>query len=586
MTKNLFSSIKNNLFLKILFLRPHFRFTIFLISLLASIASILIPYYQKNFINSLSLPGQVSHSDLFIYMTMVFVCGIIAQSLAFLGKYISFFEANFVQKWLSKVTYNKTFIIKNLDKNNLTVGQVLSIYASDIQTASTLIDDVMPNITSYILPILLAPIAIIMMTNLNPVNIFILLISLLIINFLMAIKQGKFFYRNKLYAAIRVGYVNEWLQNMRAIRMLNWITAVEDKIKQARFSETKNRLAMVTNGSTMNSLGYTAPFFINIFSVYILIKLEGNNINPGEIFSLLWIFGVLLTRPLRMLPMTLVTISDCYTSIKRIENYWSTEMEAEISETPYQLSLTDGSSIKVKNLRYSIGKNILLEGINIDIKKNEFVAIIGELGAGKSSLISALMNLNNISYDEYNIENKSVTEMKFDELKSYFTYVPQNLFIINSTLRDNVAFEYNYPKDNDSKILEALELSQFIFAKENLEKGLDTEIGERGVNLSGGQKQRVSIARAYYAQSPIVILDDCLSALDVRTEKKLNDVLLNGAWKNKTKILVTHRLSILPHCHRVIFMKNGKIVEDGPFQEIMQSSKQVRDFVMSLESKD
>ncbi|WP_186647853.1 ATP-binding cassette domain-containing protein [Fluviispira vulneris] len=586
MAKKLFSFIKNNLFIKIIFLRPHFRLTIFLISLIASIASILIPYYQKNFINSFSLPGQVSHSNLFIYMIMVFVCGIIAQSLAFLGKYISFFEANFVQKWLSKVTYNKTFIIKNLDKNNLTVGQVLSVYASDIQTASTLIDDVMPNITSYILPILLAPIAIIMMTNLNPVNIFILLISLLIINFLMAIKQGKFFYRNKLYAAIRVGYVNEWLQNMRAIRMLNWITAVEDKIKQARFSETKNRLAMVTNGSTMNSLGYTAPFFINIFSVYILIKLEGNNINPGEIFSLLWIFGVLLTRPLRMLPISLVTISDCYTSIKRIENYWASETEPEIIDSPFQHSLNNGCSIRIKNLSYRIGNNILLEGINLNIKQNEFVAIIGELGAGKSSLLSALMNLNSISYDEYKIDNKSVSEMKFDELKSYYSYVPQDFFIINSTLRDNVAFEYNYPKDNDGKIQEALELSQFSFVKENIAKGLDTEIGERGVNLSGGQKQKVSIARAYYSQNPIVVLDDCLSSLDIRTEKKLNEVLLNGAWKNKTKILVTHRLSILPFCHRIIFMKNGKIIEDGPYHEIMQSSKQVRDFVMSLESKD
>ena len=94
--------------------------------------------------------------------------------------------------------------------------------------------------------------------------------------------------------------------------------------------------------------------------------------------------------------------------------------------------------------------------------------------------------------------------------------------------------------------------------------GLDVEIGERGVNLSGGQKQRIAIARAYYADRSIILLDDSLSALDVNTEEKINNVLLSGAWKNKTRILVTHRLSILPSCDRVFVMQDGKILERTP----------------------
>jgi ABC-type multidrug transport system fused ATPase/permease subunit len=112
--------------------------------------------------------------------------------------------------------------------------------------------------------------------------------------------------------------------------------------------------------------------------------------------------------------------------------------------------------------------------------------------------------------------------------------------------------------------------------------GLDTEIGERGVNLSGGQKQRVAIARACYSDRPIILLDDCLSALDVNTEDKLNEVLFNSVWKNKIRILVTHRLSILSKCDKVLFIRNGKIIENGSFNEIYNRSESVRDFVSSI----
>ncbi|APJ05188.1 hypothetical protein AXG55_12500 [Silvanigrella aquatica] len=574
-----------SLFLKILLMRIHMRFFVFIMSLIATVFSLSVPYYQKEFLDGLLKNSvNISH-EIIIFLLLIFGFSMLSQLSVFISKIFSYFEGSYIQKWLSHETYSKTLVLKADNPKKMSAGQALSVYATDVYTACTLIDDVIPNIISYILPILLAPVAIIIMTSINPMLIIVVILSILTLNCLMAIKQGKYFFHNKMFAAIRIGHVNEWLQNMRVIRMLGWTESLEKKIKYSRIKETNNRLAMVTNGSTMNSIGYSAPFFINIIAVFLLIKLEGNKISSGQIFSLLWIFGVLLTRPLRMLPIMLVSITDCYTSIKRVQNYWNQETEkdeVQMKNNNLENTNSEGCDLEIKNLSYKYEGKLLLDNISIVINKNEFVAIIGEVGSGKSLILQALLKIISSECENYKINNESTENMDLNKLRSYFSYVPQDIFIVNSNLRDNVAFEYDYQKNNDNEIIKCLEMSQFNFQTENIKLGLNTEIGERGVNLSGGQKQRVAIARACYANCPIILLDDCLSALDVNTEEKINESLLNGHWKNKTRILATHRLSILPKCDRVLFIKNGKIVENGKFYEIYERSNYVRDFVSTL----
>lgn len=573
---------KNYLFWKIIWIRPQMRFLVLFISILATICSLFMPYYQREFLDSLLHSPRKTENNILLYLFLGFLFAMLSQLFSFISKIISYYEGSYIQKWLSNEIYSKTLKIKSDNSVKMTLGQSLSIYATDIYTSSTLIDDIFPNAMSYILPIILAPMAIIFMTSINPIGIFILIFSILFMNSIIAVRQGFYFFNNKIFSSIRVGYVNEWLQNMRVIRMLGWTESLEVKIKSARIQETNNRLAMVTNGTTMNAIGYSSPFFINIMAVFLLIKIEGDNITAGQIFGLLWIFGVLLTRPMRMLPIMLVSISDCYTSIRRVEKYWNQELEEESKDLIRVDRENFGCFIKIRNLTYQINGKLLLNDINFDIKSNEFVAIIGEIGSGKSLLLQALLNIIQANFKTYEINMKPVQSMTLDEVRSYFSYVPQDFFIINSNLRDNVAFEYDYPTKNDKEIIYYLKLAQFNFDAENMKRGLDTEIGERGVNLSGGQKQRIAIARSCYSDRQIILLDDCLSALDVNTEEKINETLLNGAWKHKTRILVTHRLSILPKCDRVLFIKNGRIIESGTFNEIYNRSGFVRDFVSSI----
>jgi ABC-type multidrug transport system fused ATPase/permease subunit len=188
------------------------------------------------------------------------------------------------------------------------------------------------------------------------------------------------------------------------------------------------------------------------------------------------------------------------------------------------------------------------------------------------------------SFDKYLVGKNDARRMPLNQLRQFFTFVPQEGFIMSATLRENVAFDYDVKTEKDNAVGTSLERAQFEWRRERLRAGLETEIGERGVNLSGGQKQRVSLARVDYYASPIVLLDDCLSAVDVDTENKLIESLFDGAWKKRTRILVTHRLTVLNKVDRILFMENGRITAEGSFAELMKNHAPFREYAASVQN--
>ncbi|MGY3802650.1 ATP-binding cassette domain-containing protein [Pigmentibacter ruber] len=576
---------KNNLFKKIFFMRFRFKLVLILFSIVSTIFSLFVPFYQKELIDYLNFSKDfLINYRYFEFIFYIFFFSSISQIFIYFTKYLALKEGSFLQNWLSNFTYSKTLRVKSDAENKISVGESLSIYATDIQTSVAFIDDVFPNFISYFIPIILAPFAIYFITGLNPFIIASIFTGVLFINIILGLKQGKLFFRNKLYSALRIGIVSEWILNIRIIRMLGWTEGIEKKIRESRELETSNRITMVKNAAAINSIGYSSPFLINIFSIYLLYRVDPNGFTAGKIFSLFWLFSVLLTRPMRMIPIMFVSITDCLTSMRRIQNFWEQELEEYENKLPnYQYT---SFFIRIKDLNYIKNEKVLLENISLEIKSNEFIAIIGEYGSGKSLIIQALLNLIKTNYKEFTINNQSINEIPLSELRSFFSYVPQDFFVINSNLRDNVAFEYNYTSGDDEKVNNCLELSQFRHENEQFLQGLESNIGERGINLSGGQKQRISLARACYSDRPIILLDDCLSALDIKTQEKIIAELLNGYWKNKLRILVTHKLSVLNSCDRVIFIKNGKIIENGSFPDLVKNSAEVRNFVSNVVLQD
>jgi ABC-type multidrug transport system fused ATPase/permease subunit len=394
--------------------------------------------------------------------------------------------------------------------------------------------------------------------------------------------------RYKQLGAERIGLVNEWIQNIRTLKILGWMESYEKKIVSKREDETENRISMVTNGQAMNSISSSITFFLNLVALFTLISAKPN-ITPGEILSILWIVGIFLTRSFRQMPWFFTFGFDGWTSVKRLsafltmKNSGSCFQEEILIHTPSPEII--GPSIEVKNLNLKIDKKNVLNNISFSVKSNEFIAIVGEVGSGKSLLLLSLIGETGADFESYKIENMNMLQQKNSELCKYFAYVPQEGFVMSASLRENIAFDYEVPTKMDSRMNFSLQAAQFNIEKENFSEKLDTEIGERGVNLSGGQKQRVSLARADFYDCPALLLDDCLSALDVNTEKSIIESLLKGKWKNKTRLLVTHRLSVLNEVDRILFLVDGEIQDQGTLNELLNRSEKFKVFIKTLEVK-
>ncbi|RYZ50459.1 MAG: ABC transporter ATP-binding protein [Proteobacteria bacterium] len=404
----------------------------------------------------------------------------------------------------------------------------------------------------------------------------------LVLLFGMAYRQSGFFIAFKRLATERLAVVNEWLQNIRILRILGWTELFEEKIFERRRLETVNRLSMVTNGSAMSAFAQVAPSIISITGIATVVFSQ-RTVSPGEIFALLWVLSIFLSRPIRSLPFNLVMLLDGLSSCRRLQSLFALPTEARTLLQSEKDS--SGLALDVEGLHLSLDGVTLIENLDLKLKKGEFVAIIGEVGAGKSLLLDSLLREAPATFKSYRIDGAEALDQSLDQLRAHFAFAPQEGFIMSSSLRDNVVFEYGASHSHDEAVRESLSLAAFSMDSTAVTAGLDTEIGERGVNLSGGQKQRVSLARAHYSQRDIVLLDDCLSAVDVDTERLLLDYLIEGAWAGKTRLLVTHRLSVLPRVDRVLVMRDGKFILEGTYDHLMQTSAEFRDLTSSMLEK-
>jgi ABC-type bacteriocin/lantibiotic exporter with double-glycine peptidase domain len=282
-----------------------------------------------------------------------------------------------------------------------------------------------------------------------------------------------------------------------------------------------------------------------------LIWFFNKPISKGDLIALLWVTTVFLSRPLRQLPWFFTFVFDAYTSFKRLEEFLELKNTPEVVKS--NVPADKDSLLEVKNLNLQIGNRHVLKDISLKIKPNELIALIGPVGAGKSLLIKSLINETPFTADVF--------------CSSHISYLPQEHFIMSASLRDNMNFYYHSSAEYDEKVLQHLEQAQFNFELDRLNEGLETIIGERGVNLSGGQKQRVSLARQLMEPKDLLVLDDPLSAVDISTEHKMILEFLKLKNENRSLILTTQRFTALPYCDRIIFLNNGKIEYDGTAKE-------------------
>jgi ATP-binding cassette subfamily C protein len=220
-----------------------------------------------------------------------------------------------------------------------------------------------------------------------------------------------------------------------------------------------------------------------------------------------------------------------------------------------------------------------LHGVSLEIHKGQAVAFVGSSGASKTTLANLILGLLKPSEGYIYTDDQDI----FQHLQAWqrnIGYVPQSIYLLDATIRNNVAFGLEKKEIDDSKVWKAIQIAQLEMFIKDLPEGLDTVIGENGIRLSGGQRQRLGIARALYHEPEILVLDEATSSLDGETEKAVNRSieLLSG---QKTLIIIAHRLSTIQSCDRIYFMKKGTIVDSGTFLELVRNNN---DFKRMAES--
>lgn len=274
-----------------------------------------------------------------------------------------------------------------------------------------------------------------------------------------------------------------------------------------------------------------------------------------------------------MLPMIIVMSAEASVSLKRLAKYLNAE---EIDEDAVKHESNDDDPIVVENGKFSWDAEPDLEptlsNINVRLRPGALVAVVGTVGSGKSSLLSAILG------EMIKLSGRVVTKGKV-------AYVAQQAWIRNSTLKDNVLFGKEVDERKYKKIIDCCALGPDL---EILPAGDQTEIGEKGVNLSGGQKQRVSLARAAYSDSDVYLFDDPLSAVDSHVGKHIFDQVLGpqGILKGKTRLLVTHGITYLPQVDHIVVLKDGQVSEEGTYKELLAKKGAFADFLVQHIGKD
>lgn len=287
-----------------------------------------------------------------------------------------------------------------------------------------------------------------------------------------------------------------------------------------------------------------------------------------------------------MLIWPMIAAGDCVNTFSQAAAAWS-RIRMIFDERPdiVDISENDGKQcgnitdingeIELKNLSFTYpdGSERVLQKLNLHIKKGEMLGILGKTGSGKSSLAELLLRVYDASEGEILIDGKSIKDYPLQTLRQSIAYVPQENFLFSDTLAENIAFGLDERlSENPDMMQEVINAAADACIHDNIMDFPDqymTMVGERGVTLSGGQKQRSSIARAILKDSPILILDDSLSAVDTDTEEKILDRMLQ-LRKGKTTIIIAHRISTLQRADNVAVINDGKITEYGTPQELVK----------------
>ncbi|EGC35107.1 hypothetical protein DICPUDRAFT_47873 [Dictyostelium purpureum] len=493
----------------------------------------------------------------YYYSLILFCSSMIGSFCLYQSNMISARTGDRLRSIIVLDVYKKSLNLSNSARANSSPGEIVNLMSNDAQRMVEVFQLV--NNGVFALPQIIVCIALLYRAIGWPTFVGLGLMILSVpLNGLSAKKLTEI--RRKLvdYTDARVKTTNEILQAIKIIKLYAWEDSFARKVIQRRDAEIKLLFQFSRYRAVLIVVVAALPTAVSVlvFSSYYGYH---KRLNAAEIFSALSYLNI-LRLPLGFLPIIIALAVQMQVAADRVTKFLMLPEMKPVHETQ-DPSKPNGIYIKNATLSWNIEKkdeNFVLKNIDLEATGKSLTMVVGSVGSGKSSLLQATLG-------EMDVIDGDVS------IKGSIAYVPQQAWIINATLKDNILFGKPYDEEKYRKILDVCALERDI---ELFPQGDQIEIGERGVNLSGGQKQRVSIARAVYSDADIFILDDPLSAVDAHVGKHLFHKCFKGILKNKTVILAANQLNYLPFATDAIVLKNGEISERGNYQQLVSSQKE------------
>jgi len=360
-------------------------------------------------------------------------------------------------------------------------------------------------------------------------------------------------------------FVQETFSGIRVIKAY----VREDDIRRKFNIESENYKSHSMSLVQIQALFYPMMLLLvglsTIITVYIGgVEVINGNISSGNIAEFI-VYVNQLTFPVMSLGWVTSLIQRAAASQKRINEFLNTNPEIN-SVLGEKTELQGNVTFKNVSFKYPDTGIQAIKNISFEAKNGEFLAIIGRTGSGKSTIANLLMRMYDADNGQILLDGKPIGRLDIQHFRQQIGFVPQEVFLFSETIYNNIAF--GMTEAEPGKVEMAAKNAAVYENIMEFDKGFQTLIGERGITLSGGQKQRLSIARAIIKEPQILIFDDCLSAVDTKTEEEILSNLSN-LMKNKTSILIAHRVSTIKNADRILVMDNGEIVEQGTHTNLM-----------------
>ena len=392
--------------------------------------------------------------------------------------------------------------------------------------------------------------------------------------------------RTQVLEARIIKSISEALRSIRDVKLLH----VQDYLG-AEFTKHTNGIAKLAYrlSTSQHIPRLSVETLVMVGFAAVVLGLTFSKESIEEVVASLGLFGMASLRLMPSMNRILIGAADLKNQMASIDVLYTDLEEAKKDheeENPGDVmeDLPFEREIRLEDVSFTYpgSTETALRGVTLSIENGESVGVVGPNGAGKSTLLDIILGLLNPEKGVFSVDGKNISS-NIRAWQNHLGYVPQHIYLVDDTLKRNIAFGLDDSAVDQGRIDKAVQLSNLGPVIETLADGLDTPLGERGSRLSGGQRQRVAIARALYRDPDVLIFDEATSALDSETEKEVIAAIERLKGEKKTMIIISQKLSLVRNCDKVVFMKEGEIVDIGRFDELVANNPRFRQFAQAGE---